>query len=252
MKTKTTLLTTLSLILVASSLRAEFRVWTDANGKSVKAEHVINMADKVVLRLTDGREIKVPLGSLSESDRLLATVLQPPKLEIEVSPISSRSNQSLRSAGPGSGIQVQEESVTVKVDVRKVGSVPYDARLRAELYVLGEQENGLVVIDQITSIFSFPSAKSEVHSFSSAPVKVSKLEGARRGTEYDGYLLVIFNSRGDVVEVKGSRQEYHNKYQSILATGKGSALDEEYNQVPVRRRDSGYFSMQPRLSDRNF
>lgn len=62
------------LLVLAMSVSAETRTWTDTQGRTVEAEFLGTEgagANTVVkLRLTDGREIKYPIANLGESDRL--------------------------------------------------------------------------------------------------------------------------------------------------------------------------------------
>lgn len=62
----------LAVLLVAGSVRseeAEWRVWTSTLGTSTKAVLVGVAADFVMLRLENGREVRVDLQQLSETDR---------------------------------------------------------------------------------------------------------------------------------------------------------------------------------------
>jgi hypothetical protein len=52
-----------------SALRAEFRNWTNADGKSIDAELIKVDGDKVTFRLRDGSTSVYPHAKLSESDR---------------------------------------------------------------------------------------------------------------------------------------------------------------------------------------
>ncbi len=57
------------LVLTAGVALAETRTWSSASGKfTVEAEMVSVQGEKVVLRLTDGKELSVPLAKLSDAD----------------------------------------------------------------------------------------------------------------------------------------------------------------------------------------
>lgn len=229
MKTKTQFWTALSIALAVSVAQAEYTIWTDANGRSIEAEHVKTINDKVLLRMSDGRELTVSLNSLSESDVQRAMVLQPPKLDIKVSAKNSRSNQSLREYGWASRHQIQEESICVNVELAKSGSTPYTALLKAELYVIGERDSGFIILDRTLSDFTYQGNDSKTHSFSSSKVELVKMEGGKHGAEYDGYLLVVKDISGNVIATKASKREYESRADAILLLDRGAKVDENYS-----------------------
>ena len=230
MKTKKTITTlaALAVTFISSSALAETRVWTDAAGKSIEADQVNLLNNQVLLRLADGREIKVSLDTLSPEDRARAMLNQPPTLDVNISAKTSRSNSSLRDAGRASRIQVQEESIGVDVRIRKSSSAVYEAALTAELYVIGERENGYEVLSKTESKFDFTNDSGAEHTFSSEPMTVEKLADHRPGVEYKGYLLVISDSRGEVVELKSSGGSIERAAEAILSAQQGARLDTDF------------------------
>ncbi|VGO17631.1 hypothetical protein PDESU_06232 [Pontiella desulfatans] len=239
--TKTTItIAALAATFACSSVLAESRVWTDATGKTITAEQTGLLNDKVLLRLENGREINVSLETLSAEDRLLAMLNQPPKLEVKVAAKVSRSNSSLRDAGPASRYQVQEETVSVDARIRKSSSSAYEAELAAELYVIGEHENGYVVLDKTETAFTFTAGGGKEHVVSSKPITVENISGERFGAEYKGYLLVVTDSRGEVVEMKASNGTIEREAEAIIATH------------PVRRRDKGLDRLATLVDERHF
>lgn len=67
---KAPLLVTMAVLISAPALRAEPRVFTNTEGRSVKAELVALEDDKtVVMRLTNRKIAKVPLDTLSANDQ---------------------------------------------------------------------------------------------------------------------------------------------------------------------------------------
>ncbi|WP_372846816.1 SHD1 domain-containing protein [Pontiella sp.] len=216
--TKNIILAALTIATACTSAFAETRTWTDTKGKTIEAEQVKLLNDQVWLRLADGREIKVSLDSLSPEDRERAMLNQPPKLEVKVAAKVTRTNSSLREDGPASRIQVQEEAVNVAARIRKSDSTVYDAALTAELYVIGERDDhDYVVIDRTESTFAFTKESGPEHVVSSKPVTVANISDARPGVEYKGYLLVVTDSRGEIVEMKGSTGTIERDADTIVA-----------------------------------
>ena len=207
---------------------AELRVWTDTKGKTIEAEHVRTLTDKVVLRKPDGTEIQVALDTLSDRDRKYAILQTPPRIDISVSVKNDREN---RDGGrdQGSGFQVQQETVVVEVKVRKSSSQPYEGPLRAELYVIGqpEQKEAYVILDKQVSRFSFAADTS--HDFTSDAISIRQLEaGQQKGVEYKGYLVVVRDKTREIIALKCSKLDYEKHAEAIMAADKGEALDAEF------------------------
>lgn len=225
-------------LLLGSSLvqASDLRVWTDTTGKKIEAEHVRTLDDKVILEKSDGTEVRVSLDTLSERDRRYAILQRPPRLDISVSPKIDRSNKG-SSADRGPGAQVQKELVVVDVKIKKSSSAPYEAPLRAELYVLGQQEQkeGYVVLSQKASRFLFKPDTGYTHEFSSADIKLKQLErGKQIGIEYAGYLVAVRDKIGDIVELKCSKLDFEKNAEAILGSKKGTQFDRDFNDVELK------------------
>ncbi len=197
---------------------------TDTSGKSIEAEQVRLLSNEVLLRLTDGREIKVSLHTLSEADRKQAMLDQPPALELKVSAKTNRSN----SSGIRRRVQIEEESTQVKVAVSKSSIAPYELPLDIVLYVMGEWGDGQhEVIDKVSSTFTL-TEKGQVFELVSDAFESRKRERGEKKTEYKGWVVVVFDSAGNRVAMKSSRGEYAENIGTLLALAKETTLDERY------------------------
>lgn len=224
-----TVLTALSATFVYSSAIAESRIWTDSSGKIIEAEQVNVLNDEVLLRLTDGREIKVSLDALSAADRREAMLNQPPTLDLKVSAKTSRSNSSMTDVGRRSWVQIEEESTCVTVAIQKTSSGSYDLPLNAILYVMGERGDGeLEVVNKVSTTLTFSERGQEVELKSDAFESRKRQAGERR-TEYTGWLVTVLDSNGEVVALKSSKREYMENVDVFLATNEGAVLDSDYS-----------------------
>ncbi|MDF7799640.1 SHD1 domain-containing protein [Pontiellaceae bacterium B1224] len=224
-----TAIAALTATFVCSTADAASRIWTDAAGKTIEAEQVKILNDQVILRLTNGREIRVSLDSLSEADRNAAMLSEPPTLDLEVSSKTSRSNSTLRNGGPGSRVQVQEESTQVSVLVQKTSSAAYDLPLNSVLYVIGEGSSGqLEVLDKVSQTFSY-SDNSREFEFKSDALETVKAQGDERRAEYKGWLVTVLDPNGEIIAIKGSSREYAEKAETLMSANKGTALDSDYS-----------------------
>lgn len=236
MKTTKTIaiLAALTATFVYSNATAATRIWTDTQGKSIEAEQVRVLNDQVVLRLIDGREIKVSFDALSEADRKQAMLAQPPTLELKVSAKTSRSNKSLGVHGRRSAVQLEEESTQVVVAVSKSSSAPYELPLNAVLYVMGEWGGGQhEVIDKVSSTFTY-TERGQVFELASDKFESVKREGGERRTEYKGWIVVVFDSNGNPVATKSSKKEYEKNVETLLTSDKGAALNGNYESIEAK------------------
>lgn len=224
-----TAIATLTTAFICSTAGAESRIWTDTSGKTIEAEQVKVLNEQVILRLTNGREIRVSLDSLSAADREAAMLAQPPALDLKVSAKTTRSNSSLRSAGPGSRVQVQEESTQVSVVVKKTSSASYELPLNTVLYVIGEGGNGqLEILDKVSETFSY-SDKSQAFDFKSDVFETAKAEGNERRVEYKGWLVTVLDPSGEVIAIKSSSREYAENVETLIASNETTVRDSDYS-----------------------
>lgn len=229
-------LTFILITAVLGSALAELRVWTDLNGQTIEAEHVRTLSDQVVLKQSDGTEIRVSLDTLSERDRKYAILQTPPRINISVSIDNDRTNTGY---GNRRSIQVQEESISVKATFRKSSSSPYEAPLRAELYLIGspEQKDGYVILDKRAEHFSFSTENKNQHVFESRDIKLKQLEVGREiGIEYKGYLVAVRDKTGEVISLKCSKLTFEKNAVTIMAGKKGSMYDGEFK--PFKKKGS--------------
>jgi hypothetical protein len=200
-----------ALMILNQSAFSEYRVWTDQDGKTIEAEYVTSVGDKIVLRNKDGSEMRV---SIDDTDR----------------------ENKGRSFNRGAGFQVQRESVQVDVSIHKTSPAPYEAPLRAELYLIGKPENtdAYVVIGQKSSKFQFTTENKYEHDFSSGTVHLKQVEAGRQvGLEYEGYLVAVRDRKGEVVEIKASKLDFSKNAEAIMGSERGEVFDEDFKKVDM-------------------
>ena len=239
------------LVLAYGSVRGELRVWTDEHGKTIEAEHVTTLSDQVVLRRADGTEVRVSLDTLSEKDRAYAVLKTPPRLDISVSPKQNRSNSRGAKGRPGS--QVTDEAIIVAASIKKSSPSPYDATLRAELFVLGGAPNhdGYMILDVTTDEFNL--SASSPHSFDSNEINLRQVEyREKRGVEYEGYLLVVRDANGDIISKKTSKLAFEKNAAAILEGKTGTVFDDEFGVVKQRAKPAPQKNPKKPLPGRRF
>ncbi len=239
MKTKMTVTVVALTALLLGTAQAELRVWTDKSGKTIEAEHVRTLTDQVVLRQADGTELRVSLNTLSERDRKYAVLQTPPKITINVSTDTDRTNK-----GFGGSFQMQQEDIQAEVTIKKTSSAPYEAPLRAVLILIGEPEQSghSIILEKQMERFNFTQG-SEVR-FESGKISLRQLEsGYDRGVEYKGYVVAVMDKNGDTLGIKCSKLAYEKNAKALLAGSRGTVFDEDYK-VVGRKQDANKPSQQ--------
>jgi hypothetical protein len=219
------------ITLLCNATQAELRVWTDVNGKIIEAEHVRTLTNTVILRQVNGSEIRISLDSLSERDRRYAILQTPPRIEISVASNTDRSNTGF---GGRKSAQVQEESVSIEVKIRKSSSAPYEAPLRAEIYLIGSPENkeGFVILDKRIERFTFSTDNGNQHVIQSRDIKLRQMETRQQlGIEYKGYLVAVIDKSNEILQLKCSKLDYEKNVSTIMAGETGTMFDGQFKEI---------------------
>jgi hypothetical protein len=225
-----------SLVMLQAAF-AEMRIWTDRKGKSIEAEFVRTTSDKVVLRQSDGVELSASLDTLSEKDRRYAILQAPPSIDITVSINVDRENKG-RTWASGSGFQIQSESISAEMKIRKTSSAAYGAPLNAELYLIGhtEKDDLFIILDRKMSGFRFTAENNNAHGFNSGDVSLKQLEGSTQiGVEYKGYLAVVRDKAGNVLDMKTNKLDFRKNADAIVGSERGAIFDKDFAKVGRNR-----------------
>jgi hypothetical protein len=227
----------LTAALLSTSAIAEPRVWTDAKGKTIKAELVRVLNSQAELRLASGREISVSLNTLSEDDRRFAMLSQMPTLELNVAAKTDRTSASLFQIGRASPAQIKKESTVVTVDVLKLSFAAYEEPLKAVLYVMGaDDDENVVVLDKATKTFTYLGQNKEFE-FVSAAYETETRGDVINGEAYEGWLVAVFDSRGTVVAMKSSAPEFERNADALLAVETAASRSVAANPALARIAD---------------
>jgi hypothetical protein len=221
------------LVSIVQTGFSEYRIWTDKGGKQIEAELVRIIDDKVVLRKQDGDELKVSLDTLSKEDKKYAVLQAPPRVEIKVSTNADRENEGYGSGRHG-GVQIQEETVSATVNIRKSSSPAYEAPMMSEVYLIGtpEQADMFVILDLTKSKFKFTTENKNEHSYQSDTISLKQLEaGKQKGTEYEGYIVIVRDRTGEILSMKCSRLLFEKNSETIIGSQKGDVFDSDFNPV---------------------
>lgn len=226
---KTTAGIVLLVCMVTASAPAETRIWTDIQGNSLEAEFVLLTGGKALLKKADGKEIQVSLNTLSAEDREYIQRRPPPRLELDVNLDVDR-----RNSGNGYRVQIQTESMSAKVTIKKNSASAYDAPLYSEIFLLGQhhRSDDIIVMERAESEVRFEGSGRSEYVYTSGTVSSRQHDGiSDAGMDFKGYLAVVRDQDGTVIAMKASKSEYESFAESISAAQSGDALDRNFDVI---------------------
>lgn len=215
------------LLLCTFARAGELRTWSDKKGNTIKAEFVRMFGAKVMLKTKDGKDLSVPVDGLSLADQEYLAKNVPPEMEITVD-----EDLDTERTLEVSGYTQREETATLNITIKKKGRNPSTGTYKAVVYMLidivGEEMgvNYRRVGAYKTHTFSFKEEKpaeedaetekkktpkkNDETSFSITNVTtVDDWVEKKEGWQYNGYILVILDERGKVVDSKVSTDTFN-------------------------------------------
>ena len=191
-----------SLFLVAGWVSAETRTWTKKDGTAVEAEFVREILGTLVLKDANGKKVSIRLKDLSVSDVRYFQNMVPPEMDIL---FVKNMEKKKRNVFAVSSVRDETFIVNGTLTVTKKSRDPFGGTLRGELYLVGKE----VATDDYRMLLEkkFPvrftaenqgacslDVVTEIRQFVVAITKQS------RGATYSGYMAVISDEKGTVLQ----------------------------------------------------
>ncbi len=222
------------------------RFWTLLDGKQVEGRFKTVMGDTVVVENAKKKQLKIPLSKLSPGDREYAQLAQPPRFSINF-------NRSSRSIPPpkespfvSTPRPLQIFDFTFKTTVKQATSKEYPHELEVEFFAVGEEVDGdnYVLLDRQKSLFT-PSVENRktFQLQSPEPIRIQttaiRAASPMRGTKYGGYLVVVRDKLGRIIQYKTSKNWLIDCLENLEKLPVGKHFDKKGNRVGPPRPDSG-------------
>lgn len=226
---------------------AEMREWTDTKGNKIEAEFKGVSGKKILLVNEKEKEFKVSLESLSKKDQeylqgkipdsLLRTVVdageKPPQLELEFKKLtdSTTSNDNY----------YRNVDTVGKVVVTKKSRDPYSCKLKSVLFVIGfnDYDDKYIILDKKEHEFSFESEDEVVYQGNHFVIQeyTSEYESdVDNTTEYNGYLVVVLDESGKVLEKKASSSLFEKNYAKLSKFNVGNSFTKKFETQSEARK----------------
>lgn len=210
---------------------AEMRVWTDKKGNSIEAEYINRFSDKVALKTTDGRQIKVPISGLCAEDIKYLEESTPPSIEIEVDDNADTDEISSYSSDYSSyGYSRKREKVKCEATITKKSQDPSAMPLTAVMLVFVKdlKTDDLIVEHAVREEFSFKNKKSMTIAspISSLQFEDSSYSG-KSGRKYEGYVVCVVNEKQELLAADGNHTLFENNVAKLMDAEKGWIYDDD-------------------------
>jgi hypothetical protein len=193
--------------------KSPFRVWTLREGRTIEAEFNTILADNLILKTVEGKQLIIPLNKVSDADIDYSRLTMPPELHIELSKKSRQSQWG--DTWNGEPLSVRGSVYTYTAKIKQTSIRPYGFGLTAELYVIGSEIGGnkQILLDRQTADFTLSKENEMSFNFSGKEVELIdyKVNNERRGQRYDTFLVVITDSRREIIAHRTpSKQLFRN------------------------------------------
>jgi len=208
------------------------RTWTGMDGKTIEAEYVMVMGDKVVLKTAKGKQKRIPLVQLSPEDREYIELSNPPKFNID---FSAKTKQVFSVVHGSSSGETVGYDYCAKVRLKQISSGDYNHQLHVECFAIGKEVEGnrFYLIDRQESSFMPTKKNGKSHEFSGRTVRLenywlvfsrSKQE-QHRGQKQHGYLITVTDERGKIIQHQESNPWLYENLENLKLLPVGAFMD---------------------------
>jgi len=219
------------------------RTWTFANGEKLEAEFITVIGGKVVLKNSRGKQKKIPMDQLSEEDRRYVELIQPPVFNID---FAKKTSQRSDPPSPWSSrIPPTLFDYIFKAKLKQVSTGDYNHELQVELFAIGQEHMGDKFILLARKKTSFvPAEENRSFAFETdekVTIYTDDLYGDVRGTDYYGYLIVVTDERGKIIQHAESNKWLFEALDNLRKLPVGRYMDKTGKRVfPTSPRPTKY------------
>ncbi len=188
----------------------EIHTWVLTNGKKVDAKFIALVTGRITLETTRGKRITVPKRNFSEEDLTLIDLLMPPKLTLDFSKTSKqRKFPAINNGGNGGTGNIPKAAFfDFKAQISQTSTRLYPHELTVEFFTIAQEIDGdkRILLDYKKEPFRLMDGSQSVFQVQSKTVELTDYitEEIRRGEKYKGHLIVVTDSRGEIIAYKAS------------------------------------------------
>ena len=210
------------------------RLWTTNKGKSFEAEYISLVGGNVVLKNPKGKQVKFALAELSEEDQLFIELVDPPEFSID---FAKKSSQQILGMSPfNSSPPPKLLDYVFSVKLKQDTSAVYNHELTVEFFAIGAEIDGdnFILLDRQESSFIPSEENKRSHAFSGDTITLTDFDhinGLRRGQRYSSYLIVVTDSRGEIIQYETPKKWLFEHLENLKKVPVGKHIDETCTRV---------------------
>lgn len=218
----------------------EMRTWTNTKGKTFEGEYISTLFDDVKIKNAEGEELRIPLASLSETDKKYVELQNPPQLKVEYrksEPVKEYTAEDWysNSGGQTRNHPIKITTATFGAEVIQKSTQAYNHALTVEVYALTKElydpsKYHLIVHSKSAS---FKLTKENDRRFAYEDKKTYKILSYNlydvfpRGETLGEYLVLVRDERGKVIAHNGTKKWLYNNLDKLNALPVGAWLNDK-------------------------
>jgi hypothetical protein len=215
-------------LLMCAGAFAEMKAWTLKNGQVFEGEFVAFSGGQVSLKNLKGKIKKIPESQFIEEDRQYIELINPPKLDISY---GKTSNQRMYPPNYNNDELPRTIHYTFNVRIKQTSSRIYNHELNVELFVIGKENAGdkhVLYCYQQEPFYLEKGTKSHYELETEEVIFTEYVSyGQLRGEAYDGYMIIVTDSRGEIVASKATKEKWFGIADNLRMLPVGKTFDEK-------------------------
>jgi len=213
------------MLLVANyCVQAEMHTWTSISGKTLEGEYVRSALDKVVIKTSNGEEVRLPIDQLCREDQNYLELMNPPEISIDYRE-STQPKEFVadpwydRNGGAHDNHPVYFVDASFGALIKQKNPSPYNHDLKIEMYILTKQYLDPDKYHLIARVESEPFRLTEENGYRyifDTPqtyriIYYNLYSELKRGEKASKYLILVRDERGEIIDYR-ARSEWLYKY----------------------------------------
>jgi len=214
--------------------------WALKNGKTINGEFITLINGNVTLKGEKGRLKKIPEQEFSKEDMSRIELMLPPKLDLEFSrKTKQRRFPETHTRNIPSGVYY-----TFTARIKQTSPRPYPHGLTAEFFAIADEIDGdnRILIDYQKESFNLPDGSGSTFEMSGRTVQLLDYitRDFRRGEKYKGYMIVVTDSREEIIAHKASSDNFFANLDNLRKVPVGKYFDKHCNRTSPTRQKKDY------------
>lgn len=236
----------------ASVSASRIRTWVLADGRTIKAELLTMLGNKVSLKGPRGKIIRIEKDMFSEEDLTYIQLENPPIFDISFSKQSEQRNypDPLPTAYTYRQPSPTATRYVFSTTVKQISPGSYDQELQVEFFAVGAEINGnrYILLDRQKTLFSPTRENNRSVRLSGNTVELPdfmigthEAGWDRRGKKYASFLVVIRDSRGKIIAHETPKKWLFENLENLEKVPVGKYFDKTGTRVRPTRPKTNYY-----------